>query len=162
MQPQLVLRLTLSTRHQRSPMVGNFDTIANKNHHLSHVQTHQDQATQFWIERRCSFHSLEQAELAFNESDAGNGILYIGIGTGGSGGSASSIVAIGGDGAYCTLSGTQTISLVQKPLAALLLLVARLLQPLLVPATTTPVLQLLRLCRVKALSDRQPNHHSVW
>nr|BAR39201.1 phage-related tail fiber protein [uncultured Mediterranean phage uvMED] len=54
--------------------------------------------------------SLEQAELAYNESDAGNGILYIGIGTGGSGGSASSIVAIGGDGAYCTLSGTQTIS----------------------------------------------------
>ena len=54
--------------------------------------------------------TLEQAELAFNESDAGNGILYIGIGTGGSGGSASSIVPIGGDGAYCTLSGTQTIS----------------------------------------------------
>lgn len=54
--------------------------------------------------------SLEQAELAYNESDAGNGILYIGIGTGGSGGSASSIVAIGGDGAYATLSGTQTIS----------------------------------------------------
>ena len=45
--------------------------------------------------------TLEQAELAYNESDAGNGILYIGIGTGGSGGSASSIVAIGGDGAYC-------------------------------------------------------------
>ena len=54
--------------------------------------------------------TLEQAELAYNESDAGNGILYIGIGTGGSGGSASSVVAIGGDGAYCTLSGTQTIS----------------------------------------------------
>ncbi len=54
--------------------------------------------------------TLEQAELAYNESDAGNGILYIGIGTGGSGGSASSIVAIGGDGAYATLSGTQTIS----------------------------------------------------
>ena len=54
--------------------------------------------------------TLEQAELAYNESDAGNGILYIGIGTGGSGGSASSIVAIGGDGAYTTLSGTQTIS----------------------------------------------------
>ncbi len=54
--------------------------------------------------------SLQQAELAFNESDAGNGILYIGIGTGGAGGSASSVVAIGGDGAYCTLSGTQTIS----------------------------------------------------
>ena len=54
--------------------------------------------------------SLEQAELAYNESDAGNGILYIGIGTGGSGGSATSIVPIGGDGAYCALSGTQTIT----------------------------------------------------
>ena len=54
--------------------------------------------------------SLEQAELAYNESDAGNGILYIGIGTGGSGGSATSIVPIGGDGAYCTLSGNQTLS----------------------------------------------------
>ena len=49
--------------------------------------------------------------LAFNENDAGNGILYIGIGAGGAGGSASSVVAIGGDGAYCTPGGgTQTIS----------------------------------------------------
>ena len=54
--------------------------------------------------------SLENAELAYNESDAGNGILYYGLGTGGAGGSATSVVAIGGDGAYCTLSGNQTIS----------------------------------------------------
>ena len=40
-------------------------------------------------------------------------------------------------------------SQVQKPLAALLLLVARLLQQRLVPATTTPVLRRLPLCRVK-------------
>ena len=54
--------------------------------------------------------SLENAELAYNESDAGNGILYYGFGTGGAGGSATSVVAIGGDGAYCTLTGNQTIS----------------------------------------------------
>ena len=54
--------------------------------------------------------TLENAELAYNESDAGNGILYYGLGTGGVGGSATSVVAIGGDGAYCTLSGNQTIS----------------------------------------------------
>ena len=38
--------------------------------------------------------SLENAELAFNEVD---NTLYYGEGTGGSGGSASSILAIGGD-----------------------------------------------------------------
>lgn len=54
--------------------------------------------------------SLYQAELAYNESDPGNGVLYIGIGNGGAGGTASSIVAIAGDGAYVNLSGTQTIS----------------------------------------------------
>lgn len=54
--------------------------------------------------------SLENAELAYNESDAGNGILYYGYGTGGAGGSATSVVAIGGDGAYVSLSGAQTIS----------------------------------------------------
>jgi len=54
--------------------------------------------------------SLENAELAYNESDAGNGILYYGFGTGGAGGSATSVVAIGGDGAFVSLSGTQTIS----------------------------------------------------
>lgn len=54
--------------------------------------------------------TLANAELAYNESDAGNGILYYGYGTGGAGGSATQVVAIGGDGAYVSLSGTQTIS----------------------------------------------------
>lgn len=54
--------------------------------------------------------SLENAELAYNESDAGNGILYYGLGTGGEGGSATSVVAIGGDGAFVNLTGTQSIS----------------------------------------------------
>jgi hypothetical protein len=54
--------------------------------------------------------SLENAELAFNEADAGDGILYYGKGTGGAGGSASSIIAIGGDGAFVNLSGNQTVS----------------------------------------------------
>lgn len=54
--------------------------------------------------------SLENAELAFNESDAGNGVLYYGYGTGGAGGSATNVVAIGGDGAFVNLSGNQTIS----------------------------------------------------
>lgn len=54
--------------------------------------------------------SLANAELAYNESDAGNGVLYYGYGTGGAGGSATQVVAIGGDGAFVNLSGTQTIS----------------------------------------------------
>ena len=54
--------------------------------------------------------SLENAEVAYNESDAGNGILYYGYGTGGAGGSATSVVAIGGDGAFVNLTGTQTVS----------------------------------------------------
>ena len=54
--------------------------------------------------------ALANAELAYNESDAGNGILYYGYGSGGVGGSATQIVAIGGDGAYVSLSGAQTIS----------------------------------------------------
>jgi hypothetical protein len=54
--------------------------------------------------------SLENAELAYNESDSGNGVLYYGYGTGGAGGSATSVVAIGGDGAFVNLTGTQTIS----------------------------------------------------
>lgn len=54
--------------------------------------------------------SLANAELAYNESDAGNGILYYGYGTGGAGGSATQIVAIGGDGAFVNLTGSQTIS----------------------------------------------------
>lgn len=51
--------------------------------------------------------SLANAELAYNEvSD----VLYYGKGTGGVGGTATTIEAIGGSGAYATLSGTQTIS----------------------------------------------------
>lgn len=51
--------------------------------------------------------SLENAELAFNEVDS---ILYYGQGTGGVGGSATSILAIAGPGAFVTLSSIQTIS----------------------------------------------------
>jgi hypothetical protein len=51
--------------------------------------------------------SLSNAELAFNEVD---NILYYGKGTGGAGGSATTVEAIGGNGAFCTLSGTQTIT----------------------------------------------------
>lgn len=54
--------------------------------------------------------SLANAELAYNESDAGNGILYYGFGTGGAGGTATQVVAIGGDGAFVSLTGQQTIS----------------------------------------------------
>ena len=51
--------------------------------------------------------SLENAELAFNEVD---NTLYYGEGTGGAGGSASTVLAIGGDGAFVNKTGTQTIS----------------------------------------------------
>lgn len=51
--------------------------------------------------------SLENAELAFNEQDD---TLYYGEGTGGSGGSATTILAIGGSGAFTTLTTAQTIS----------------------------------------------------
>ena len=51
--------------------------------------------------------SLENAELAFNEQDS---VLYYGVGTGGAGGSATSILAIGGPGAMVSLSGTQTVT----------------------------------------------------
>ena len=51
--------------------------------------------------------SLANAELAYAE---GSNILYYGTGTGGAGGSATSIEAIGGDGYYSTLSTAQTIS----------------------------------------------------
>jgi hypothetical protein len=51
--------------------------------------------------------SLANAELAFNEVD---NILYYGKGTGGAGGTATTIEAIGGSGAYLTLTGTQTIT----------------------------------------------------
>jgi len=51
--------------------------------------------------------SLQNAELAFNEVD---NILYYGKGTGGSGGTATTAEAIGGSGAYLTLTGPQTVS----------------------------------------------------
>ncbi len=51
--------------------------------------------------------SLENAELAFNEV---NDVLYYGEGTGGAGGTATTILAIGGSGAFVTLSSDQTIS----------------------------------------------------
>jgi hypothetical protein len=51
--------------------------------------------------------SLENAELAYNEVDD---TLYYGKGTGGVGGSATTIEAIGGKGAYVGLAGTQTIT----------------------------------------------------
>jgi hypothetical protein len=51
--------------------------------------------------------SLENAELAFNEVD---NILYYGKGTGGAGGTATTVEVIGGIGAFVTLSSDQTIS----------------------------------------------------
>lgn len=50
--------------------------------------------------------TLQNAELAFNEQ---SNILYYGTGTGGSGGSATSIISIGGVGAFTDLSSAQTI-----------------------------------------------------
>lgn len=51
--------------------------------------------------------SLQNAELAFNEQDS---TLYYGVGTGGAGGTASSILSIAGPGAFATLGTTQTIT----------------------------------------------------
>lgn len=50
---------------------------------------------------------LANAELAFNEVD---NTLYYGKGTGGAGGTATTIDAIGGSGAFTTLTSAQTIS----------------------------------------------------
>jgi len=50
--------------------------------------------------------SLENAELAFNEVED---VLYYGKGTGGAGGSATTVIAIGGTGAYVDRSTNQTI-----------------------------------------------------
>ena len=63
------------------------------------------------IKRRTSGSSgapatLENAELAFNEVSS---VLYYGVGTGGAGGSATSIAAIAGSGAFMDLSSTQTV-----------------------------------------------------
>lgn len=51
--------------------------------------------------------SLQNAELAFNEVDD---VLYYGKGTGGAGGTATTIEAIAGKGAYLSLSGDQTVA----------------------------------------------------
>lgn len=51
--------------------------------------------------------SLANAELAYSEVSSK---LFIGVGTGGAGGSATSVVAIGGAGAYVTVDTTQTVS----------------------------------------------------
>lgn len=50
--------------------------------------------------------SLLNAELAFNEVD---NILYYGKGSGGAGGTASTIIPIGGPGAFVDLSSSQTV-----------------------------------------------------
>jgi len=50
---------------------------------------------------------LENAELAFNEVDD---VLYYGKGTGGAGGSATTVEAIAGKGAFVGLAETQTIT----------------------------------------------------
>lgn len=50
--------------------------------------------------------TLQNAELAFSES---SNKLFYGVGTGGVGGSATSIVAIGGSGAFVDLNSTQTV-----------------------------------------------------
>ena len=51
--------------------------------------------------------SLANAEICFNEVDDQ---LFIGKGTGGAGGSATTIEAIGGKGAFLALTGTQTVA----------------------------------------------------
>jgi hypothetical protein len=51
--------------------------------------------------------TLSNAELAMNEVSQ---VLYYGLGTGGAGGSATSIVPIGGSGAFMDLSSTQTVA----------------------------------------------------
>jgi hypothetical protein len=51
--------------------------------------------------------SLQNAEMAFNEQTS---ILYYGVGTGGTGGSATTILAIAGPGAFMDLSTNQTIA----------------------------------------------------
>ena len=51
--------------------------------------------------------SLDNAELAFNEV---GDVLYYGKGTGGAGGSATTVEAIAGSGAFLALTGTQTVA----------------------------------------------------
>ena len=51
--------------------------------------------------------TLENAEIAYSEQSSK---FFIGVGTGGANGSATSIVAIGGSGAYTTLDTAQTLT----------------------------------------------------
>ena len=51
--------------------------------------------------------TLANAELAFNEQ---SNVLYYGTGTGGAGGTATQVIAIGGDGYFMSISGTQTVT----------------------------------------------------
>lgn len=51
--------------------------------------------------------SLQNAELAFNEVDD---VLYYGKGTGGAGGTATTVDPIGGKGAFLALTGDQTVA----------------------------------------------------
>ena len=53
--------------------------------------------------------SLENAELAFREGDE---VLVYGKGTGGAGGSATSIIEIGGTGAFVSKTATQNANIV--------------------------------------------------
>jgi hypothetical protein len=48
--------------------------------------------------------TLQNAELAYSEGVSGGGTLYIGVGTGGAGGSATTVVAIGGPSTYASKS----------------------------------------------------------
>lgn len=50
--------------------------------------------------------TLQNAELAFNEDSS---VLYIGVGTGGSGGSATAIIPIAGNGAFVDTTSAQTV-----------------------------------------------------
>ena len=52
--------------------------------------------------------SLYNAELAFNEVDK---ILYYGFGTGGAGGTSGSVIPIGGEGAFLSLSGNSSVTI---------------------------------------------------
>ena len=89
--------------------------------------------------------SLENAELAFNEV---GDVLYYGKGTGGAGGSATTVEAIGGSGAFLALSGTQTVTGNKTFLVLSLLAVLLLLQRQAVVMTALK-LQPLLMCRVK-------------
>lgn len=60
--------------------------------------------------------SLANAELAYTEG--GGGTLYIGVGTGGAGGSATSVVAIGGPAAFLSSSTAASTYLTQSNAAS--------------------------------------------